>query len=74
MEKQPQKYIVGEQYKYSELPTRDTEEYTTTEYGLEYLGQHAIHVRYHNLEDIIDLWFVYEHQLNEGIFKCVYNG
>lgn len=65
------KYIVGKDYKFSDIPEEDTEELTVTEYGQEYLGQHAIHIRYHKTE--IDIWFIWIALLNEGIFKCVYN-
>lgn len=64
-------YKVGESYKYSQLPDENTDDLMISDYGLEYLGQNAIHVRYHKTET--DLWFIYEAQLNEGIFKCVYN-
>jgi hypothetical protein len=64
-------YIVGKSYRYSEMPDEDTDDMTVTDWGLEYLGQNAIHVRYHKTET--DIWFIYEGQTNEGIFKCVYN-
>ncbi|MDG1950067.1 MAG: hypothetical protein P8J32_04625 [bacterium] len=71
-------FILGQNYKYSEIPEdednldEDKEaEYVRSEYGLEYLGQHAIHIRY--LKGEKDVWFIYFGQLNEGIFKCVYN-
>ena len=63
-------FKVGEEYRFSQLPEEDTEELTVSEYGLEYLGQHGIHIRYHKTET--DIWFVWVKQLNEGIFKCVY--
>lgn len=65
------KFEVGKSYRYSEIPNEDTEDLTVSEYGLEYLGQHAIHLRKHSTEK--DVWFIYEGQRNEGIFKCVYN-
>ena len=67
-------FIVGKNYRFSQLPSveEDTENYTVSEYGLEYLGQHSIHVRFHR-RNPIDVWFIYESQTNEGIFKCVYN-
>ena len=64
-------YIVGKTYRYSEIPEEDTDDLTVSWYGLEYLGQHAIHVRYHKTET--DVWFIWDSQGNEGIFKCVYN-
>ena len=66
-----QKYIAGKSYMYSEIPKEDTEEYTVSEYGLDYIGQHAIHIRYYKGKQ--DVWFIWDSQANEGIFKCVYN-
>lgn len=69
------KFKVGESYRYSEIPQEDTEEYTISEYGLEYLGQHAIHIRYHETESYkceLDIWFIWDRQGTEAIFKCVY--
>lgn len=64
-------FIVGKSYRYSQLPEEDTEEYTVSEYGQEFLGQNAIHVRIHESE--VDLWFILDGMANEGIMKCVYN-
>lgn len=64
-------YIVGNSYRYSELPQEVTDDLTVSEYGLKYLGQHAIHIRYHKSET--DVWFIWDEQRNEGVFKCVYN-
>lgn len=64
-------FIVGKDYRYSDIPNEDTDELTVSEYGLDYLGQNAIHIRYHKTET--DVWFIYDGQSNEGIFKCVYN-
>lgn len=64
-------YIVGKSYRYSEIPQEDTDDLVVSEYGLEYLGQNAIHVRYFETET--DVWFVWNGMGNEGIFKCVYN-
>ncbi len=64
-------YKVGLDYRYSQIPEEDTEEYTVNNYGLEYLGQNAIHIRYHKTET--DVWFIWDGMANEGIFKCVYN-
>ena len=64
-------YIVGNHYRYSEIPEEDTEEYTVSNYGLDYLGQNAIHIRVFETET--DIWFIWDRQANEGIFKCVYN-
>ena len=74
--KQSKEFIVGQNYRYSEIPEdedslEEDADYVRSEYGLEYLGQHAIHIRYFKGE--IDVWFIYENQLNEAIFKCVYN-
>ena len=65
-----EKYEVGKYYRYSEIPEDDTEELTVSDYGLDYFGQNGIHIRYHETET--DVWFIYESQANEGIFKCVY--
>lgn len=65
------KFIVGQKYRYSQIPQEDTDELTSSEYGLDYLGQNAIHIRYHKTET--DVWFIYVEQGNEGIFQCVYN-
>lgn len=67
----PKKFIVGKDYRYSQIPEDDTEDYTVSNYGLEYLGQNAIHIRFHETET--DVWFIWDGQANEGIFKCVYN-
>lgn len=64
-------FRIGKSYRYSEIPEEDTEEYTISDYGLEYLGQNAIHIRIHKTET--DIWFIWDGQANEGIFKCVYN-
>lgn len=68
----PHDFEVGKEYRYSEIPEEDTETITVSEYGLEYLSNHAIHVRF-NSGLIVDVWFIYSGQRNEGIFKCVYN-
>lgn len=65
------KFEIGRSYRYSEIPEEDTDELTISEYGLEYIGQNAIHIRYHKTET--DIWFIWDGQANEGIFKCVYN-
>lgn len=65
------KFKVGRTYRYSELPENSTEEYEVNDYGKEYIGQNAIHIRIHKTET--DIWFVWDGQSNEGIFKCVYN-
>ena len=67
----PEKFIVGKTYRYSELPEEDTEEYTISEYGLEYIGQNAIHIRF--FENDVDVWFIWVGMTNEAILKCVYN-
>jgi len=64
-------YTIGKSYRYSQIPETDTEELTVSDYGLEYLGQNAIHIRFHETET--DVWFIWDGQANEGIFKCVYN-
>ena len=64
-------YIVGKSYRYSEIPQESTEELEVSDYGKEYLGQNAIHIRYHKTEK--DVWFIWDGIANEGIFKCVYN-
>ena len=65
------KFEVDQIYRYSEIPEEDTEEFTVSEYGLEYIGQTAIHIRFYEKE--IDVWFVWHSQGNEAFFKCVYN-
>ena len=64
-------FEVGKSYRYSQLPQEDTDDYSISEYSLEYLGQHGIHIRIFETET--DIWFIYDGQANEGIFKCVYN-
>jgi len=64
-------YKVGKYYRYSEIPEESTADLEINEYGSEHLGQNAIHLRYHNTET--DIWFIWDGQVNEGIFKCVYN-
>lgn len=64
-------YIVGKNYRYSQIPEEDTEDFTVSDFGLEYLGQNAIHIREHKTET--DIWFIWVEMANEGIFKCVYN-
>jgi hypothetical protein len=65
------KFIVGENYRYSEIPENSTDDYEVNNYGSEHLGQNAIHLRYHKTET--DIWFIWHGQGNEGIMKCVYN-
>jgi len=65
------KYKVGEIYRYSELPENTSEDITLNEYGDEYIGQNAIHIRVEKTET--DIWFIYHGQGNEGFLKCVYN-
>lgn len=64
-------YLIGMNYRYSEIPEESTDELEVNDYGAEYLGQNAIHLRYHRTET--DIWFIWDAQVNEGIFKCVYN-
>ena len=45
-------YIVGKSYRYSEIPEEDTEEFTVSNYGLDYLGQNAIHIRVFKTETV----------------------
>ena len=67
----PKDYTIGKSYRYSEIPEESTEEFEVNDYGSEYIGQNAIHVRFHKTET--DVWFIWDAQANEGIFKCVYN-
>lgn len=67
----PTFYVIGKTYLYSQLPKEDTDTYTVSQYGLEILGQHAIHINFH--ENDVDVWFIYHNQGAEGNFKCVYN-
>jgi len=64
------RFIVGKTYRYSEI-TDQNENVSLNDYGQQYLGQNAIHIRYHKTET--DVWFVWHSIANEGIFKCVYN-
>lgn len=64
-------YIVGKNYRYSEIPEESTDELQVNDYGSEHLGQNAIHLRYHKTET--DVWFIWDGQANEAILKCVYN-
>lgn len=67
----PQLYQVGESYRYSSLPSGNTSEYSVIEYGSGYIGQYSIHIRLHSTQT--DIWFIWDAQFNEAIFKCVYN-
>ena len=64
-------FIVGEVYPYSSIPEQDTEEFTVSQYGIDYIGQYAIHIRYFKEE--VDVWFIWHSQGNQAYFKCVYN-
>lgn len=64
------RFIVGKSYRYSEI-INENEDVSLNDYGEEYLGQNAIHIRYNKSE--IDVWFIWESMANEGILKCVYN-
>ena len=64
-------YVVGKNYRYSEIPEESTDEIEVNDYGSDYFGQYAIHLREHETET--DVWFIWDGQANEGIFKCVYN-
>lgn len=65
-------YVVGKNYRYSQIPKESKSQFDLKEYGLEYIGQNAIHIRYHQGE--VDIWFVWTGMAdNEGILKCVYN-
>lgn len=68
-------YEVGKYYRYSELP-KESEYVTVLDHGEELIGTNAIHVRIDRGDEttipILDIWFIYDGQGNEGIFKCVY--
>lgn len=64
-------FIVGENYRYSQLDVEDTEDYCICEYGGKYIGTSALHIRF--FHNAVDVWFIWDHQANEAIFKCVYN-
>lgn len=64
-------FIVGKIYRYSDIPEESTDDLDVNDYGPDYLGQNAIHLRYK--EPLKDVWFVWHSQGNEGLFKCVYN-
>ena len=70
-DKLPLKYEVGKEYRYSQIPENSNDYIEVNEYGEEYLGKNAIHIRINEIE--IDLWFIWIGQANEGILKCVYN-
>ena len=63
-------YTVGKFYHSSQIPEEDTEEYTVSQYGIEYIGQNAIHIRIHQSES--DIWFILDACAVEYIYKCVY--
>lgn len=64
-------YKVGHNYRYSDIPEDSTDEMEVSDLGKDYIGQNAIHLRFH--KDEIDVWFIWSGQANEGIFTCVYN-
>lgn len=64
-------FIVGKNYRYSQITDIKNENISMNDYGEEYLDQNAIHIREHKTET--DVWFIWDGQANEGIFKCVYN-
>ncbi|MCF6183199.1 MAG: hypothetical protein L3J56_00995 [Bacteroidales bacterium] len=64
-------FIVGKNYRFSEIPDVSTDKIEVNEYGADNLGQNAIHIRY--LEHEIDVWFIWSALSTEGILKCVYN-
>jgi len=64
-------FIVGQDYFYGDIPEYSTEDIEVNDYGSEHLGQNAIHLREHTTET--DVWFIWDGQGNQGIFKCVYN-
>lgn len=67
-------YIVQKDYRYSQIPEEETEDIRIQYYGPENLGANAIHVRFGYETDVLtDVWFIWDGQVNEGIFKCVYN-
>lgn len=69
-------FQVGKIYRYSEIPEFPNENNNLTEvndFGKEYIGSNAIHLRYKNDKSITDVWFIYHGQVNEGLFQCVYN-
>lgn len=65
-----EQFNVEEIYPYSSIPQEDTEEFTVSEYGNDYIGQSAIHIRYFKGE--VDVWFIWHSQGNQAYFKCVY--
>lgn len=67
-----EKYIVGKDYRYSDLEEfEDKEGFEFNDYGEELLGKNAIHIR--DEKTLIDVWFIFKGMANEGILKCVYN-
>ena len=65
-------FIEGEKYRFSDIPKESTDKFEVKEYGLEYLGQNAIHIRVYR-EGGIDIWFLWVGMANEAIYKCIYN-
>ena len=63
-------FKVGNDYRYSQIPEYSTEEIEVNDYGAEYFGSNAIHIR--DNKTLTDVWLIYVGQGNEGIFKCVY--
>ena len=71
LKKLSQKYEVGKHYRFSQIPEESNDYIEVNEYGEQYLGKNAIHIRIHENEK--DIWFIWTGQANEGILKCVYN-
>ena len=65
------KFIVGKSYRFSEIPQETTDQIEVNDFGDEYLGKNAIHIR--ELKSETDVWFIWHSMANEGILKCVYN-
>lgn len=70
-----EEFEIGKTYPYDQIEKFElmpNVEYK--EYGPDYIGANAIHVRlWKDGEVEKDVWFIWEHQLNQAYFKCVYN-
>jgi hypothetical protein len=70
-------FEVGKVYPYREIEevisNAFEDEIDDYEYGEEYLGSNAIHIRYHNDKDnIIDVWLIAHSNTSQFHYKCVY--
>ncbi len=73
-------FIVGEKYGWSTIPQgQRRSDLENNEYGIQLVGQNAIHLRFQEEETARDVWFIYDEEApiedinDDPIFKCVYN-